>query len=165
MALYGSNKLIEPGRAKRLKVGVGHDGKPRALAKPGEAILDTHHTPAWAARGQEAQQHTRATLGKPAKAKTGYAISVHSAMTDQQKQLNGMGHNIQGAPDASSSNPLAPTAPGKRLSPPMTKPGMRSRTSQHDPLKGEAHLQEAFNNSSPGDAWAHGRSHPLGPIK
>jgi hypothetical protein len=59
----------------RNKIGHGHDGRMNALARPGEASHDVHHTPA-IARGMEPQQHTNATLGKPGKAK-GYAVPPH----------------------------------------------------------------------------------------
>ncbi|HUI12985.1 MAG TPA: hypothetical protein VL048_05890 [Xanthobacteraceae bacterium] len=112
--------------AKRLKTGVGHDGRMNAIARPGEAIHDVHHTPALA-RNQEAQQHTNATLGKPGKPK-GYAVSLHNGMTEQQRKMTGMGHPMAGAPDAASANPLDPTVPGKRLTPVQPVPGMRSRS-------------------------------------
>jgi hypothetical protein len=48
---------------------------------------------------------------------------VHPGMTPMQQQLKGMGHAIGSAPDASAANPLDPTAPGKRLTPPRASWG------------------------------------------
>jgi hypothetical protein len=50
---------------------------------------------------------------------------VHDGMTEQQRKMTGMGHPIAGAPDASSANPLDPTALGKRLTPPTIHPSMK----------------------------------------
>ncbi len=84
--------------SKRNTTGIGPDGKSNASARKGEAILTPHHGPALT-RNQEAQQHTRATLGKAPKPK-GYEISIHDGMSDRQKALQGMQHANAGAPNA-----------------------------------------------------------------
>lgn len=130
--------------AKRLKTGIGPDGRMNAAARPGEAIHGVHHTPALA-RNQEAQQHTTATLGKAPKAK-GYAVPLHNGMTQQQRKMTGMGHPVAGAPDAASANPLDPTVPGKRLSPVQPVPGQRSR------------LTDTLHSGAPGENHARGKA-------
>lgn len=114
--------------SKRNTTGIGPDGKSNALARKGEAILTPHHGPALA-RNQEAQQHTRATLGKAPKPK-GYEISIHDGMSDRQKALQGMQHANAGAPDANPASPLSKEPAGKafvgKCAP--ISPGTRSRT-------------------------------------
>lgn len=84
--------------------------------------------------------------GKP---KDYAATNVAHGMTDQQKKMQGMGHPIQGAPDASSSNPLDPTVMGKRLTAPRVHPSMRGANAPTDAeLRnlGQKMLVEAVRN-------------------
>jgi hypothetical protein len=141
----------------RLKTGIGADGTMNAAARSGEVTHDVHHTPALA-RGMEAQTHTRATLGKPPKAK-GYAVSIHNGMTERQQALKGMQHANATAPDANPASPLSKEPQGKpfigKSVPPS--PGMRSRTSATNlDALGKAVLAEAFAASSADDRTAHG---------
>jgi hypothetical protein len=83
-----------------------------------------HHVPG-IARGMEAQQHTKATLGKPGKPK-GYPV-----------MLNGHFN----ANDADPASPLDGPPRGKRLSPPTINPGCRDRSgdSLASEMAGTAH--------------------------
>jgi hypothetical protein len=104
------------------------------------------------ARVNEAAEHGAkpVCLGKAPKPK-GYPIFVHSATP-------GRG----GAYDSNPGNPLNAGPPiGKRLTPPMPSPGMRSRTNE-DTLKasladmGKLILDEAGDNSALDDRRALG---------
>lgn len=136
------------GRKTRLRVGVGHDGKPRALARPGDKVLDTHHTAA-PSRGLEHQQ-TDDTL--PRKSTTGKIqpnVPIHSGMSRMQQQLKGMGHAIGSAPDAGAADPLAPTVPGKRMSPTTVHPSMTRQQHFTATFNGEDILAEALAVAEP----------------
>jgi hypothetical protein len=165
---------MEDQMANRIKTGHGHDGRMNAIARPGEATLDVHHGPAMS-RGIEAQQHTRATLGKPPKAK-GYNVAPHSGMHTRSRQ----GDAFRGGDDlsratANPSNPLGGPPPGKVLTPVQPVPGQRSRTNDapHGGQPGENHargkpdvaalralggavMAEAFADSASDDRMAHG---------
>lgn len=103
----------------RSTIGVGHDGKSNAFARPGEATLATHHEPNLARLGDNAGAGL-ARAGAPKKLQP---VSLHNGATEQQRKMTGMGHPVAGAPDASSANPLDPTVPGKRLTPPRASWG------------------------------------------
>jgi hypothetical protein len=144
MALYGDNKFIEPDRRKtRLRTGLDHEGKPRALAQPGDKVLGTHHTAANIARGQEHQQTEDTIARKSSTMKVHLDVPIHSGMTPMQQQLKGMGHAVGSAPDASSANPLDPTAPGKCEKPLMVHPSMTRQQQTSAIFNGEKVLSEA----------------------
>jgi hypothetical protein len=116
------------------------------------------------ARGMEATEHGKqpACLNKPPKAK-GYPVHIHDGMRSTNartgtSEWGGHGASYDGAP----GNPLNAGPPrGKRLSPPMPSPGMRSRTNEGKALRsladlGKLILDEAANNSAPDDRRALG---------
>jgi hypothetical protein len=128
---------------KRLKTGIGPDGRMNAAARPGEAIHDVHHTPTLA-RNQEAQQYTTATLGKAPKAK-GYSVPVHNQMHTRSRATGALhlGGDALSRVDANPSNPLGGAPRGKSLTPVQPVPGQRSRTSDtlHSGAPGENHAK------------------------
>lgn len=145
----------------------GHSGKHATVpTHPGMVVSHMSHSPG---RAIEHDFHVEA-----GKART-YSGGIDPRVGGKPKNLNPVpvhpaSHRVTGTnegaptittlsaiPDASNPNALDPTRIGKRLTPPVAKPGMKSRTSQHDTLSGEAHLQEAFDNSSFDDRMAHGR--------
>jgi hypothetical protein len=155
--------------------GVGHDGRSKAFAKPGEPALAIHHDPNIARQHDRHMTDSVATRGKP---KAMHPVALHNGMTAQQQKMTGLGHPVAGAPDGSSSNPLDKTVPGKTFAPVAAYPGMRSRShdTAHGGRPGENHarnvgrgadsdardlgariLDEAFAASAPDDRMAHGR--------
>lgn len=128
----------------RNKIGYGPDGRMNALARPGEATHEVHHTPALA-RGMEPQQHTNATLGKPGKPK-GYAVPPHNGMHTRSRDGGvHLGGNALSRATANPANPLGGPPRGKVLAPVQPVPGQRSRV--NDPLHGGA----------PGESHAKGK--------
>jgi len=86
-------------------------------------------------------------------------VQVHGGMTRQQSDaagIGGMGHGvavIDGGVKLATDAPAAPLqhAYGRVLKTrpaPQVVPGMRSRTTPHDPALGQAILAEAFCNSN-----------------
>jgi len=114
----------------------GHDGRPKGVPDaPGM------HGPANA----RATEHGGTDMARNGRGKAHNSVPAHGGMTAQQKAMagvGGMGHGTS-APDASAANPLAPEAPGKRLSPPMAHPSMRSRIADtaHAGAPGENHAR------------------------
>lgn len=132
----------------RYTAGVDENGKPRALARPGEAILATHHTPAHVARGMEHQKTPNTIAQKSSTAKMHLDVPIYNAMTPMQQQLRGMGHAVGSAPDASAANPLDPTVPGKRLSPPAIHPSMAGGSRAVTLNAGDV-MREAYEAAEP----------------
>jgi len=75
-----------------------------------------------------------------------HPVTLHGGMTARQQSLNAMGHATAVAPDANPASPLTKEPQGKTLAPVQAKPGMRSRTSPHDPALGAAILASALSN-------------------
>lgn len=138
----------------RNKIGVGHDGAHNAFARQGEATLAVHHDPNAARKGDVGVKGNIARDGAP---KRMHPVSVHNGMTARQQSLKGMQHANASAPDANPASPLTKEPTGKPFvgKPVATTPGMRSRTTPHDPALGKAILAEAFANSSADDRLAH----------
>lgn len=130
-------------RKTRLRSGVGHDGKSRALAKPGDKVLGVHHTPVVLERGMEHQKTPNTIAQKSTTPKMHPAVPIHKNMTARQQELRGMGHAVGSAPDASAANPLDPTAPGKVEKPLMVHPSMQRTPAT---FNGERVLAEAIRN-------------------
>jgi hypothetical protein len=153
----------------RSKIGVDHTGRMNALARGNEATHSTHHTPA-IARGMEAQQHDRAILGKPSKAK-GYAVPYHSGAKRQQIEgagVGGMAHGvavIAGGQVIATSAAAAPlkSAYGsvpKTFAPARPVIGQRSRVGEVGPGqiiagKNPAHESAKANNGNHSPALGH----------
>ena len=159
---------------------VGHDGRSRAFAKPGEQTLLIHHDPNAPRVRDGMQERTSGNIARAGKPKAFHPVSVHKGMTAQQVAMagvGGMGHGTA-APDASAANPLAPTTPGKVYKPAPASPGMRSRINNDNLAAsmpgehiaraaanagnlnhelGRKILDEAFRASSADDRRAHGR--------
>jgi hypothetical protein len=109
------------------KFSPDHMGRKTPDSNPAPALSSSH--------GFNADQPYRGDTPNIARdagrGKNVHPIKVHGGMTDRQAKgasLGGMGHPVAGSPDASSANPLDPTAPGKRLTRVTPSPGMRSRT-------------------------------------
>lgn len=83
----------------------------------------THHDPN-IDRAHDRPGNTIATRGAPKRMEP---VSVHAGMTRRQMDMNGIGHAIGSAPDASADSPLDKTAPGKTFSPARPMIGQRSR--------------------------------------
>jgi hypothetical protein len=143
-----ANLLKVDGRKTRLRTGVGHDGKPRGLARPGDKVLSTHHA-APVARGMEHQAADGSIARTGTTGKIQPDTPIHSGMTPMQQQLRGMGHAVGSAPDASAANPLDPTVPGKRMSPTMVHPGMTWQQNFNATLNGEDIFAEALDCAEP----------------
>lgn len=94
-------------------------------------------------RGQEhANSQSGSIATRSSRAKPSGPSPIHPGMSSKQVAgagIGGMGHPYAGAPDASSSNPMDPTVPGKRLSEPAIAFGMRSRTTPG--LNDDAHRE------------------------
>lgn len=131
-------------RKTRLRSGVGHDGKPRALAQPGDKVLATHHTAANVARGMEHQAADGSIARTSSTPKLHLDVPLHSGMTPMQQQLRGMGHAVGSAPDASAANPLDPTTVSKCEKPLMTHPGMTRQQNDAALFNGERVLDEGI---------------------
>jgi hypothetical protein len=71
-------------------------------------------------------------------------ITYHGGMTARQQSLKGMQHATAVAPDANPASPMNKEPGRKVLAPVQVKPGMRSRTSPHDPALGAAILATAL---------------------
>lgn len=146
----GRNSIIEPGRGNRYAIGVDHSGKPRGIARPGEATLEVHHSPnaPRVHEGMEEQQHTsrarRSTTGKQ------FAdVAPHKGMTRQQINMagvGGMGHatSIDGV---LGSNPLAADPLPKRTTDLVVKPGMRNRVKVDGAFHGPPGLAHALGQT------------------
>jgi len=102
------------------------------------------HQPNNVAASRGMVDHTQGGLGRdgrvPKRAVTDGASPVHGGMHSNVLhggnlvRLVGVTHtSLLNAPDASGASPLDPTIPGKRLSPPMPSPGMRSRSREISP--------------------------------
>lgn len=98
-------------------------------------------------------EHTRTngfTGGKQPKPKAHSATGIHNGMSEQARMkagAGGIGKPISAAPDASSSNPLDKTVPGKALAPVQASFGQRSRNGEVGPQRpGQAHAtRKAFD--------------------
>jgi len=75
-------------------------------------------------------------------------IEVAQGMTRRQQSGFAMGHANASAPDANPASPLAKIPEGKAFvgKPVQAVPGMRSRTSQHNPALGAAILASAIKS-------------------
>jgi hypothetical protein len=94
-------------------------------------------------------EHTTGHIARSGKPKDYAPTNVAQGMTEQQRKMTGMGHPIQGAPDASSSNALDPTVMGKKLSPVKVHPSMRGADTPSDAdlqTLGQRMLQQAVRN-------------------
>jgi hypothetical protein len=145
----------------RNTIGVGLDGKHNAFARKGEATLAVHHDPNEARKGDPGVKGNIARDGAP---KRMHPVSIHNGMTERQQTLQGMGHATAldslsgqtvtpgktnsvpgwGNGGLRSGNPMAHAPASKNLKPVAVTPGMRSRTSQHDPAIGAAILASAL---------------------
>jgi hypothetical protein len=142
-------------------IGPGHDGapKPGFYAEPGEPGLAIHHRPA-IARGMEHQQNT--DLPRAGKAKRLDPVAVHNGMVTRTRDGGVHLGGDAASYDANPANPCNAGPPrGKRLTPPMPSPGMRSRTTgPHSQLDlatlGKCILDQAYAASAPDDRAAHG---------
>ena len=167
-------------QADKHRSSVGHDGRSKAFAKPGEPTLLIHHDPNVARTADNMRDVTKSNLARDGAPKRLHPVAYHSGNTRQQIDMagvGGMGHATK-APDASAANPLAPTVPGKTFAPAQPVPGQRSRIvndklggsmpgENHaraatrggnlDLALGKAVLDEAYAASSPDDRRAHAR--------
>jgi hypothetical protein len=82
-------------------------------------------------------------IARDGKGKHVSAVAVHDGMTRRQTSFNAMGHANATALDANPASPLTKEPAGKTLAPVQATPGMRSRTSPHDPALGQAILEAA----------------------
>ena len=85
-------------------------------------------------------------LARDGAAKHLHPVLVHGGMTERQLALKGMQHANAVAPDANPASPLTKEPQGKNFASVKATPGMRSRTSPHDPALGAAILAEALCN-------------------
>jgi hypothetical protein len=150
----------------RNTIGVGLDGKHNAFARKSEPALTVHHDPNEARKGDHGVKGNIARDGAP---KRMHPVSVHNAMSkvtkdgsvalggDHASAIDSLTGGVvvpgaaKSAPgwgngDVRSGNPMARPPASKNLKPVQATPGMRSRTSKHDPLIGAAILASALCN-------------------
>jgi len=138
----------------RNTIGVGQDGSHNAFARKGEPTLAVHHDPNEARKGDHGVKGNIARDGAP---KRMHPVSVHNGMTRQQSDaagIGGQGHAtavVSGGQKLATDAPAAPLAHAygavlKTRPAAQVVPGMRSRTSQHDPAIGAAILASAVCN-------------------
>jgi hypothetical protein len=103
--------------------GVGLDGKPKNVSFSDGQV----RTPD---RAFEVKDNVTGGLARAGAEKKFYPVNIHGGMYRMQNGQAIRADTASGkAPDGSSANPLDPTVPGKRLTPPAVSPGMKSRTS------------------------------------
>lgn len=111
---------------------VGHDGRSKAFAQPGEPTLAIHHDPNAPRVHDGMAERASGNIARAGKPKAFHPVSVHNGMTERQRDKLGMGHAIGSAPDASAANPLDTTVPGKTFTPAAPVIGHRSRINNDD---------------------------------
>ena len=159
----------------KVRVGVDHKGRNRAIAQAGDVPLAVHHGPA-IARGME-HQPTQVHIARGGKPKAHLAVPVHNGMASRTR--NGgpfvLGGDMASKFDANPASPLQGAPRGKSLTQPQPVPGQRSRATDtpHSGAPGENHargkpnaaamadlgraiLGEALAHSAPDDRQAHG---------
>jgi len=116
------------GHFSRLKVGVDHKGVNRAFTKPGEpAGLQVHHD-ANDARAHDAL-HGDTSIARAGAPKKLTPVSVHNGQTTRSRDGGlYLGGDAAGY-NSNPANPLNAGPPrGKRLTPVMASPGMKSQS-------------------------------------
>lgn len=107
--------------------------------KPSEPVSHDSH-----GLGDHATGRAGTDIARDGAAKHVHPIVIHGGMTSRQVALKGMQHANAVAPDANPASPLSKEPQGKRLASVQATPGMRSRTSKHDPALGAAILATAL---------------------
>jgi hypothetical protein len=116
------------GRFDRLKAGTDHKGVNRAFAKPGEAPgLQVHHDPN-DARAHD-HLHGDTSIARNGAPKKLTPVSLHNGFVTRSRDGGLHTGGDAASYNANPENPLNAGPPrGKRLTPVMASPGMRSRS-------------------------------------
>jgi len=116
------------GKFDRLKVGKNYDGTDRAFAKAGEpAGLQVHHDANDARTGDRG---VAGNLARDGASKRLTPVSVHNGMHTRSRDGGLVQSGTAASFDSNPANPLNAGPPrGKRLTPVMATPGMRSQSS------------------------------------